>query len=77
MKQEMMAWQYSISRTICKSFATRYRHYNHARTSSLIFTGPMLFLMPNQQCQSTEGNLSLSYSSRVYFLANSHCLFWL
>jgi len=29
---------------------------NHASTSSLKFlTGQMLFLMPNQQCQSTEG----------------------
>jgi len=27
---------------------------NYASTSS-IFTGRMLFLMPNQQCQSTEG----------------------
>jgi len=30
---------------------------NHASTSSLnFFTGRMLFLMPSQQCQSTEGN---------------------
>jgi len=27
----------------------------HTNTSSLIFTGRTLFLMPNQQCQSTEG----------------------
>jgi len=32
---------------------------NHARTSSLIlfFTGQMLFLTPNQQCQNTEGKV--------------------
>jgi len=28
---------------------------NHAHTSSLIFTGHLLFLMPNQQCQSNKG----------------------
>jgi len=27
----------------------------HASTSSLFFTGRMLFLMPSEQCQSTEG----------------------
>jgi len=30
---------------------------NHASTASThLFTGQMLFLMPNQHCQSTEGN---------------------
>jgi len=30
---------------------------NHTNTSSLnFFTGRMLFLTPNQQCQSTEGS---------------------
>jgi len=29
---------------------------NHTNTS--IFTGWMLFLVPNQQCQSTEGNIN-------------------
>ena len=28
---------------------------NHTNTSSLNFTGPMLFLTPNQRCQSSEG----------------------
>jgi len=28
---------------------------NHTNTSSLHFTDQMLFLMPNQQCQSSEG----------------------
>jgi len=30
---------------------------NHSRTPSLIFTGRMPFLLPNQQRQSTEGTL--------------------
>ena len=34
---------------------------NYASTSSLkFFTGSMIFLMPNQQCQSNEGNYSES-----------------
>jgi len=37
--------------TICTSVKTD----NHTNTSSLIFTGWMHFLMPNQQRQSTEG----------------------
>ena len=38
--------------TICTSIQTD----NHANTASLnFFTGRMLFLMPNQLCQSTEG----------------------
>ena len=52
MRQEMIGfWDGSgISWTICKQSAPR------SNTSSLnFFTGRMLFLMPNQQCQSTEG----------------------
>ena len=37
--------------TICTSLQTD----NHTNTSSLNFTGRVLFLTPNQQCQSTEG----------------------
>jgi len=32
---------------------------NHTDTSSFIFTGRVLFLTPNQQCQSTEGSFTL------------------
>jgi len=32
---------------------------NHASTPSLIFYGPDALLMPNQQCQSTEGKYSV------------------
>jgi len=55
MKQEMMGRQWhqlDHMQIICTSLQTD----NHASTSSLIFTGQVLFLMPNQQCQSTEGN---------------------
>jgi len=38
---------------------------NHTNTSSLNFTGLMLFLTPNQQCQSTEGNTQ--YNNRNFF----------
>jgi len=53
MWQEMTGvWGCSgISWTICTSLQTD----NHTNTSSLIFKGRMLFLMPNQQHQSTEG----------------------
>jgi len=37
--------------TICTSLQTD----NHSNTSYSIFTGGMLFLTPNQQCQITEG----------------------
>ena len=31
----------------------------HQQTSTRLFTGRMPFLSPNQQCQSTEGNLCI------------------
>jgi len=37
---------------------------NHINTSSLIFTGWMLFLTPIQQCQCTEGKSSLKTTSK-------------
>jgi len=60
MTQEMMWWQCHQSDHMqinCTSLQT-----NHTSTSSLVFTGRMLFLMPIRQCQSTEGN----YKCRVY-----------
>jgi len=48
-----MQWhQLHHMQTICTSLQTD----NHTTTQSLNFTGRMLFLTPNQQCQSTEGN---------------------
>jgi len=54
MKQEMMEWQWhqlDHMQIICTSLQTD----NHASTSSLNFTGRMIFLTLNQQCQITEG----------------------
>jgi len=43
----------TYTQTVCTSLQTD----NHNNTSSVnFFTGQMLFLTPNQQCQSTEGN---------------------
>jgi len=59
MKQETMGWQWyqlDCMQIICPLVKTD----NHASTSSLnFFTGRMLFLMPNQQCQSSEGKFQL------------------
>jgi len=45
-----------ISWTICKQSAPRSRQLTTPTPHHSIFTDRMLFLMPNQQCQSTEGN---------------------
>ena len=47
----MQRHQLDHMQTICTSLKTD----NHINTSSLSYTGRMLFLTPNQQCQSTEG----------------------
>ena len=46
-----------ISWTICKQSAPRSRQITTPTPHHSIFTGQMLFLMPNQQCQSIEGQL--------------------
>jgi len=35
-------------------------HHQQTDTPHLIFTGRMPFLLPNQQCRSTEGKISHS-----------------
>ena len=56
--QEMMGGS-GISWTICKSFAPHSRQITTpVPHHSIFFTGRMLFLTPNQQCQSTEGQVS-------------------
>ena len=45
-----------ISWTICKQSAPHSRQITSPTPCHSIFTGRMLFLMPNQQCQSTEGS---------------------
>jgi len=53
MKQVMTRWQWYQLDHICTSLKID----NHASTSSLnFFTRRMLFLMPNHQCQSSEGS---------------------
>jgi len=51
----ILGWQWhqlDHMQTICTLLQTD----NHSNTSSLnFFTGWMLFLTPNQQCQSTQG----------------------
>jgi len=46
-----------ISWTICKQSAPRSRQITTPTPHQSIFTGQMLFLKPNQQCQSTEGTI--------------------
>jgi len=75
MKQEMMRWQWhqlDHMQLICASVQTD----NHASTSSLsFFTYWMLFLMPSQQCQSTEGSALIEVKSVcICFLVCLWCL---
>ena len=44
-----------ISWTTCKQSAPRSRQITTLTPHHSIFTGRVLFLTPNQQCQSTEG----------------------
>jgi len=48
-----------VSVGTCANICTLLQTDNHANTSSLIFTGWLLFLMLNQQCQSTKGSASI------------------
>ena len=53
---EVLGWQWhqlERTQTICTSLQTD----NHTNPSLLNFTGQMLFLTPNEQCQSTEDTL--------------------
>ena len=51
-----------ISWTMCKQSAPCSRHITTSTPHHSIFTGRMLFLTPNQQCQSTEGTNNLGYN---------------
>ena len=51
--------------TVC----TLLQRYNHANTSYSIFTGRMLFLMPNQQCHCTVGSF---YRAMLCIRGTSH-----
>jgi len=52
---------------MCKSFAAHCRQITTPAPHHLIFSGQMFFLMPNQQCQSTEG---MDKSTQLNFLCN-------
>jgi len=45
-----------ISGTLCKQSAARSRQITTPTPHHSIFTGRMPFMLPNQQCQITEGN---------------------
>ena len=45
-----------IACTMCKQPAPRSGQITTPKPHYSVFTGQMLFLTPNQQCQSTEGN---------------------
>jgi len=53
MNQEMTEWQWH-QLDLTQIIRTLIQMDNHVITSTL-FTGQMLFLVPNQQCQSTGG----------------------
>ena len=55
-----------ISWTIRKQSAPRSREITTTAPHHSIFTGWILFLMPNQQCQSTEGKgiLKVGYHTK-------------
>jgi len=50
---------------ICKSFAPCCRQITMPTLHRSIFTGLMLFLTPNQQCQSTEGTKDVLRMHRI------------
>jgi len=64
-----MQWhQLDHMQTICTWLQTN----NHSNTSSLnFFTGQMLFQMPNQECQSNEGNKATKVTLRRSAFCNS------
>ena len=73
LKQEMMGGS-GISWTICKSFAPHSRQITTAVPHHSIIMGWMLFLTPNQQCQSTEGEIghnNHNINSNVHILLTS------
>ena len=76
---EVLGWDGSgISWTICKQSAPRSRQITTPTPHHSIFTGRMLFLMPNEQCQSTEGKYQLTpINPRVWIVLEAqhedHC----
>jgi len=79
MRQEMMGFGDALaSAGPYANNVTTLQTDDYTNTSSLIFTGRMLFLMPNQQCQSTEGkshNSNFDNKSFMYhtMMARHYC----
>ena len=66
-----------ISWTICKQSALRSRQVTTPTPHHLIFTGRMLFLMSNQQCQSTEGKGEITEGfPRLTMLVHQDTIYW-
>jgi len=55
-----------ISWTICKQSMPRSKQITTPTPYRSIFTGRMLFLTPNQQCQSTEGTTSHTAANQSF-----------
>jgi len=54
-------WILLESRTTTAVIKAEILQFNrHQQTNTQLFTGQMPFLLPNQQCQSTEGKISYS-----------------
>ena len=72
--QRAVKWMCGIIWTICRQSAPRCRPTPHHS----IFRGRMLFLMPNQQCGSTEGMLSCLNHKVVMIWITWYCtcLLW-
>jgi len=68
MRQEMMGfWDGSgISWTICKQSVPRFRQTTTPTPHHSMFTDWMLFLTPNQQCQSTEGIMEAAITAEYF-----------
>ena len=62
-----------ISWTLCKLFAPRCRQITTAAPHHLIFADWMLFLMFNQQCQSSEGIKSINYIKYLIVVCCNFC----
>ena len=65
----------SISWTICKQSAPRSRKITTPTPHHPIFTGRMLLLMPNQQCQSMKVQLPM-YQIKIYKLDLAMWIDW-
>ena len=60
-------WQWHQLRSM--QVRTAFQADNHARTPPLsLLTSHMPFLPPNQQCQSTEGKLTIKYCTNSWLL---------